>query len=296
HAVAGRLQFHGAGVVAEVRGEGRRDPTGRLLVVDRGRKRGGPLDQGLLGAAGRPALRLDDAADGVQDPGAGRLVERADVDLEDGPAGDDGGAAPGVDAADGQHGRRRGGQLAGDHGLQAQHVAAAVTTGSTAAWGMEPCAPRPRTVTRRLSAADRKGPARVPTCPAGWGRTCWARTTSGRGDLAVRPSAIMGSAPSPFSSEGWKRATKAPRQVSRCRASSRAQPVGQAVCTSCPQACMTGCSTPSRAVAVAVDAYGRPVRSRTGRASMSARAMTTGPSPFARTPITPVPPTPSVTA
>src|SRR5690606_38575977 len=41
HVLAGRLQFHGAGVVAEVRGEGRRDPTGRLLVVDRGRKRGG---------------------------------------------------------------------------------------------------------------------------------------------------------------------------------------------------------------------------------------------------------------
>lgn len=29
---------------------------------------------------------------------------------------------------------------------------------------------------------------------------------------------------------------------------------------------------------------------------MSARTMTTGPSPFARTPITPVPPTPSVTS
>src|SRR5690606_19568742 len=72
--------------------------------------------------------------------------------------------------------------------------------------------------------------------------------------------------------------------------------VGQAVCTSCPQACMTGCSTPSRSVAVAVDAYGRPVRPRTGRAAMSARAMTTGPSPVARTAITPVPPTPSVKA
>src|SRR5690606_21930005 len=84
HVRAGRLQFHGAGVGAEVRGEGRRDPTGRLLVVDRGRKRGGPLDQGLLRAEGRPALRLDDAAYGVQATGAGRNVEGADVDFDDG--------------------------------------------------------------------------------------------------------------------------------------------------------------------------------------------------------------------
>lgn len=40
---------------------------------------------------------------------------------------------------------------------------AAMTTGSTAAWGMAPCAPRPWTVMRRLSAADRNGPVRVPT-------------------------------------------------------------------------------------------------------------------------------------
>ncbi len=42
-------------------------------------------------------------------------------------------------------------------------IMAAATTGSTAACGMEPCAPRPWTVTRRLSAADRKEPGGVPT-------------------------------------------------------------------------------------------------------------------------------------
>lgn len=173
---------------------------------------------------------------------------------------------------------------------------AAITTGSTDAWGAEPCAPRPCTVTRRLSAADRKDPERVPTYPAGYGSTCWARTTSGRGDLSVRPSSTMARAPAPFSSEGWKRATKVPRQSSRCPASNRAHPTREVTCTSWPQACITGCSRPSSSVTVAVEAYGRPVRSRTGRASMSARAMTTGPSPLARTPITPVPPTPSVTS
>ena len=42
-------------------------------------------------------------------------------------------------------------------------IIAASTTGSTAACGMEPCAPRPCTVMRRLSAAERNGPGRVPT-------------------------------------------------------------------------------------------------------------------------------------
>ena len=43
-------------------------------------------------------------------------------------------------------------------------IIAASTTGSTAACGMEPCAPRPNTVMRMLSAADRNGPdgCRVP--------------------------------------------------------------------------------------------------------------------------------------
>jgi hypothetical protein len=45
-------------------------------------------------------------------------------------------------------------------------IIAASTTGSTAACGMEPCAPRPCTVMRMLSAAESAAPARVPTRPA----------------------------------------------------------------------------------------------------------------------------------
>ena len=60
-------------------------------------------------------------------------------------------------------------------------IIAASTTGSTAACGIEPCAPRPCTVIRMLSAADSTGPARVPTCPAGNGSTCWASATSTSG-------------------------------------------------------------------------------------------------------------------
>ena len=53
------------------------------------------------------------------------------------------------------------------------------------------------------------------------------------------------------------------------------------MCMSCPQACMTGPTTPvigSRCCAC--DAFGSPVFSSTGRPSMSARIITSGPSPF----------------
>ena len=52
------------------------------------------------------------------------------------------------------------------------------------------------------------------------------------------------------------------------------------MCMSCPHACMTGTSCPDGSTPRAVEAYGRPVRSSTGRASMSARSQITGPSPF----------------
>lgn len=51
-------------------------------------------------------------------------------------------------------------------------IIAASTTGSTEDCGIEPCAPRPCTVMRMLSAAARNGPAWVPTMPAGRGSTC----------------------------------------------------------------------------------------------------------------------------
>lgn len=53
------------------------------------------------------------------------------------------------------------------------HMAAS-TTGSSVACGMDPCPPRPNSVMRKLSAADRADPSRTPTYPAGYGRTCCA--------------------------------------------------------------------------------------------------------------------------
>ena len=92
-------------------------------------------------------------------------------------------------------------------------IIAASTTGSTAACGIEPCAPRPCTVIRMLSAADSIGPAWVPTRPAGKGMTCWASATSTSGTMPARPSSTMPRAPSPVSSAGWNRATRVPRQT-----------------------------------------------------------------------------------
>jgi hypothetical protein len=51
-------------------------------------------------------------------------------------------------------------------------IMAASTTGSTVFCGMEPWPPRPYTVTLMLSAADKKGPERVPAVPATPRRTC----------------------------------------------------------------------------------------------------------------------------
>ena len=60
-----------------------------------------------------------------------------------------------------------------------------------------------------------------------------------------------------------------------------------------PQACMTPTFSPARYLPLALDANGRPSRSLTGSASMSARRATTGPGlPPLSTPTTPVPATP----
>jgi hypothetical protein len=106
----------------------------------------------------------------------------------------------------------------------------------------------------------------------------------------------MACAPWAVSSAGWKTARTVPRQASRDRASRVAAPASHVTCMSCPQACITGVSWPSGPVAVAVLAYGNPVASSTGSASMSARSITVGPSPLESRPTTPVSPTPLVTS
>ena len=58
-------------------------------------------------------------------------------------------------------------------------VAAAITTGSMLAWGIDPCAPRPNIRICRLSAADVITPARLPIDPAGPTITCWPKNHVG---------------------------------------------------------------------------------------------------------------------
>ena len=62
------------------------------------------------------------------------------------------------------------------------------------------------------------------------------------------------------------------------------------MCISCSQACMAGVGNPSAPCAVTVLAYGRPVFSKMGRASMSARSRIFFPGPFLKMPARPWPP------
>ncbi len=89
----------------------------------------------------------------------------------------------------------------------------------------------------------------------------------------------MVAAPVTSSSAGWNTATTVPDHAARVAASSAAAPSRQVTWTSWPQAW----ATPSIRLA-----YGSPVVSCTGRASMSARNSTVGPSPLRSTPTTPV--------
>ena len=175
-------------------------------------------------------------------------------------------------------------------------VEAAITTGSMLACGIEPCAPRPNMRIWKLSPAEVTTPDWLAMIPADIGMTCWPRITSGLGKRLNSPSSIIAWAPAATSSAGWKTAISVPCQAFLSAASNALAPASQVTCMSWPQACITGVSFPSASVAVTVLAYGRPVSSLTGSASMSARSITVGPSPFFSSPTTPVPPTPSVTS
>jgi hypothetical protein len=111
-----------------------------------------------------------------------------------------------------------------------------------------------------------------------------------------RPSSSIFFAPPIRSSAGCTTNTTVPRHASRIAASRRAVPTSEVMCTSCPQACITGDATPSIPTCTAADALGRPFASLSGSPSMSARTSTVGPSPLRITPTTPVPPTFSVTS
>ncbi len=115
-------------------------------------------------------------------------------------------------------------------------IMAASTTGSTVFCGVEPCPPRPYTVTLRLSAADMNGPGRVRTVPAIPGSRCWASATSGTGMRLNSPSSTMSWAPSPVSSAGWNSGIRVPCHAPRWSAMSLAIAIMAAMCMSWPQA------------------------------------------------------------
>ena len=103
-------------------------------------------------------------------------------------------------------------------------------------------------------------------------------------------------APPTVSSAGWPTITSVPCHLSFACASSVAAPTHEVMCTSWPQACITGTVSPASFFVVTLLAKGRPVFSGTGSASRSVRSITVGPGPFFRTPTTPVLPTPVVTS
>jgi hypothetical protein len=148
----------------------------------------------------------------------------------------------------------------------------------------------------KLSAAEVIAPARPATVPDGPTMTCWPSTTSGLPNRSKRPSSIIAWAPSAVSSPGWNTAITVPRQLVRVWANSALAPTSHVTCMSWPHMWLTGVVTPFAVSAVALLAYGRPVASSIGSASMSARSITVGPSPFRSRPTTPVFPMPVATS
>ena len=106
----------------------------------------------------------------------------------------------------------------------------------------------------------------------------------------------MSRAPLPRSSAGCKIITNVPDHLSFIEVNACAVPTQLVMWVSWPQACITPDSMPSSVVARTFEAKGKPVCSTTGRPSISARIITTGPGPFLSTATTPVPPTFSVTS
>ena len=118
--------------------------------------------------------------------------------------------------------------------------------------------------------------------PAGSGTTCWASTEGRRGEARVEAVGEHGGRAAQRLLRGLADHEEGavpvrPLGGRASRGAGPARPGG----ASWPQACITGTGAPSGpSSAVAVLAYGRPVASRTGSASSSARASTAGPGPL----------------
>ena len=174
-------------------------------------------------------------------------------------------------------------------------VEAAITTGSMLACGIEPCAPRPNMRISKLSPAEVTTPDRLAMTPADIGITCWPRITSGFGKALEQPVVDHRLRARAVSSAGWKTAISVPCQasLSAARARRARQPGHVHVMAAGVhhRRLVPSHRSPSPCWHTAA-----PSASLTGSASMSARSITVGPSPFFSSPTTPVPPTPSVTS
>ena len=145
---------------------------------------------------------------------------------------------------------------------------AAMEMASEPRWGIAPCEPVVFTSISKASAAAMMGPAFVATFPKGSpGQRCNAKMEE---TSSATPSSTMTLPPPPPSSAGWKMNFTVPPSRSLIPDSAWAAPTSMLVCPSWPQACIL----PSVS-----EAKGRPVSSRIGSASMSARSATVGPSP-----------------
>jgi hypothetical protein len=114
----------------------------------------------------------------------------------------------------------------------------------------------------------------------------------GHGDLvpSIQPSSTMAFAPEPRASAGWNSTINVPLYLSLSLIRISAAVRRHVICISWPHACITGRMTPSVSSIVTLLEYGRPVSSKIGRASMSARTKVVLPGPFLRTPTRPWPP------
>ncbi len=136
---------------------------------------------------------------------------------------------------------------------------AAARIGSAASCGEAPWPPRPSMSMVKLSTAAISAPRLTPILPTGNGlQRCSPKA-------AVTPSSapwsVQACAPPRPSSAGWWRKRNAPAGGRRTSRSATARPI--AMCPSWPQACIRPGDS---------EAYGAPLASSSGSASMSARS------------------------
>ena len=127
------------------------------------------------------------------------------------------------------------------------------------------CPPGEYSVISMRSAADVMGPGLIATLPtSSRGSQCSAKI---RDTPVIAPAAMASMAPPGINSSAAWKINRTPTGSSGTDANASAVPSRIAVCASCPQAWATF---------GIVDAYGAPVRSAMGSASMSARSAILG--------------------